>query len=597
MVTNVNDEENWFGQTNKYKYQDLMIAIDEKDVIDIKAAHKKLGGTGVWIDTGRFTKGTHLHNPDGMYHLFGEYSSQGPGEVRDLMIGWIYDNYNKVKSWTQMVMQHKNIELDRWIENMQKTTTKGDDIALYILARMYNKHVFVHDSSYGWSTLPYRIEDSYNNIVCKCDLELVYLKNWVFGEVKKILTPIVKPDADTEKPEEILDVIPSNVTDANVITHNVPRKSDRALKKRPAAIPKKTTECKSTRKWKNIDYSKLDALTEVPSPPRKHRKPNLLHKPSNTVLKAHKKHKMMSPLSTGKTVTTTNKTQVHVSDTETLAFTSTSTATEAEPPTIGTLIIDASQVETKTVIAVLLSLGEDIPPPDDDPTAENAALVPINPNIGDTDNTHTTTASTTNEDPPEVKPAAVPVHKRFVTVEYKLKRKYRRPRKFPCAKCGKCFSTQKEVNGHFKDTHPPVKCDYCDRFFSCPASILKHRYSHFESIVECDICDKGFQFQSQLKEHLCTHQSIGDWVCFRPQCGKRFKRELELHAHLSNHRTTKHKCDQCTYENPDPRNLCAHKRKHSDVKSFNCKICGQAFTWVKQRRCHLKNNKCPGPPK
>ena len=70
--------------------------------------------------------------------------------------------------------------------------------------------------------------------MCKCDLELVYLKNWVFGEVKKIHTPIVKSDADgkiTEKPKETLDVIPSNVTDANVITHNVPRKSDRALRK------------------------------------------------------------------------------------------------------------------------------------------------------------------------------------------------------------------------------------------------------------------------------------------------------------------------------------------------------------------------------
>ena len=136
-----------------------------------------------------------------------------------------------------MAMQHKNIELDRWIENMQKATTEGEDIALYILVRMYNKHVFVHDSRYGWSTLPYRIEDNYNDTVCKCDLELVYLKNWVFGEVKKIRAPIVKSDADgkiTEKPKEYkvtLDVIPSNVTDANVITHNVPRKLDRALRK------------------------------------------------------------------------------------------------------------------------------------------------------------------------------------------------------------------------------------------------------------------------------------------------------------------------------------------------------------------------------
>ena len=124
---------NWFGQTNKYKYQDLMIALYEKDTIDSKAAHAKLGGTGVWIDSGRFTKGTCLHNPDGLFDLFGEYSGQTADEVRDLMIGWIYDNYRKVKSWTRMAMQHKNIEINRWIEDMQKTTTHGDDAVYSIV--------------------------------------------------------------------------------------------------------------------------------------------------------------------------------------------------------------------------------------------------------------------------------------------------------------------------------------------------------------------------------------------------------------------------------------------------------------------------------
>ena len=168
------DEENWFGQTNKYKYQDLMIALYEKDTIDLKTTHAKLGGTGVWIDSGRFTKGTRLHNPDGLFDLFGKYSGQTADEVHDLMIGWIYDNYRNVKSWTRMAMQHKNIEINRWIEDMQKTTTHGDDIALYILSRMFNKHVFVHNSMYGWSTLPYRLEDNYQDVVKKCDLELVF---------------------------------------------------------------------------------------------------------------------------------------------------------------------------------------------------------------------------------------------------------------------------------------------------------------------------------------------------------------------------------------------------------------------------------------
>ena len=113
-------EENWFGQTNRYEYQDLMIAMYENEIIDPKSARAKLGGTGVWIDTSRFSKGTRLHNPNGLFDMFGKYSGQKADEVRDLMVGWIYDNFRNVKDWTRMVMQHKNLEFDKWLENMQK---------------------------------------------------------------------------------------------------------------------------------------------------------------------------------------------------------------------------------------------------------------------------------------------------------------------------------------------------------------------------------------------------------------------------------------------------------------------------------------------
>ena len=215
-------------------------------------------------------------------------------------------------------------------------------------------------------------------------------------------------------------------------------------------------------------------------------------------------------------------------------------------------------------------------------------LIPINPVKIDTaddvvPSTLTSKSRSKNDTPLEKSVPPVPVHKRFVTVEYKLKRKHRRTRKFRCGKCDWSFESQCDVNTHFKETHPPVKCDFCDHSFACPASMLKHWYSHYETMIECDTCGKGFQFQSQLTEHHCIHQAIGDWVCFKPGCGKRFKCELELDAHLYNHRTTKLKCDQCMYENPDPCNMHAHKRKHSDKKSFICKGCGEAFTWVQQQ--------------
>ena len=254
-------------------------------------------------------------------------------------------------------------------------------------------------------------------------------------------------------------------------------------------------------------------------------------------------------------------------------------------------------MKQKRPIAALLLLGSDLPQPDEGETAENAQLVLINPVMKNTtdDPMPSSSASSAETDIKPAKPSpSVLVHKRFVTVEYHLRCRIKRVRKFRCGKCDRSFESQHDVNVHFKETHPPVKCDYCDRSFACPATMLKHRYSHYETMIECDTCGKGFQFQSQLTEHRRVHQVIGDWVCFKPGCGKRFKWESELDAHLFNHRMTKLKCDQCQYENPDPHNMHVHKRKHSDKKSFICKGCGEAFTWVQQCQRHIKNNKCPG---
>ena len=356
-------EEDWFGQTNRYKYQDLMIAMYETDIIDLKSAHAKLGGTGVWIDTGRFSKGIRLHNPNGLFDLFGEYSGQKADEVRDLMIGWIYDNFRKVRDWTRMAMQHKNLEFDKWLENMQKTTTHGDDIALYILCRMFNKHAFVHNTLYGWSTMPYRRDDSHADIIAKCDLELVLLKCWAFGEVKKIRGPTGTQQADNTT--STADVIPGNVP--NVIPGNVTRKRTRSTK----TVQRKMTQRTSTRKRPIIDYSKLGDTDDIPSPNRKKRKVNLLRGPSKTVLEAHKKRKKMSPLGA-------SQSKPILATTTTCTTGGASTSTGAS---LGTVMVQASAEETKVAIEALLALGSDTSQPIDDVTADNANLVPINPPV------------------------------------------------------------------------------------------------------------------------------------------------------------------------------------------------------------------------
>ena len=323
----------------------------------------------------------------------------------------------------------KNIEFDKWLVNIQKTTTHGDDIALYILARMFNKHVFVHNSMYRWSTLPYRMEDSYTDIVNKCDLELVFLKCWAFGEVKKIQGPNSTQQGDTGTPTN---VIPGNVHSANVIPGNVTKK-----RARPSKTPqKKVTQCTSTRKPPTIDYAKLGDVDDIPSPKRKRRKVNLLRGPSKTVLEAHKKRKMMSPLGASH-----NKPNLATtSEVPPADGAGTSTGTS-----IGIVMISASADETNDAIVALLALGSDLPQPDEDVTADNARLAPIK---------IANAASTSKKDSIPTPP--VLVHKRFVTVEYKLKCKRCHTRKFQCAKCDKKLrqSTGCKTLILSKHTHP-----------------------------------------------------------------------------------------------------------------------------------------------
>ena len=100
---------------------------------------------------------------------------------------------------------------------------------------MYNKHAYVHTDRYGWSTLPFKTETPFVEIAAKCDIELVLLHCWSFGEVLKIrrlMLPSKPNDKKTSsennqandkvrKPIDSTQVIPRNIDPQPVIPVNV----------------------------------------------------------------------------------------------------------------------------------------------------------------------------------------------------------------------------------------------------------------------------------------------------------------------------------------------------------------------------------------
>ena len=200
--------------------------------------------------------------------------------------------------------------------------------------------------------------------------------------------------------------------------------------------PKKVTHRTSGRKRVQVDYTQFD-IDEPSSPPKKQRKVDLKRRPSKTRIAAEKyKTKLL-----GEPRPVRKKAGVPKSTSTTTPVTMTPII--VQPTTSWTVTVAATEDETQTAIAAMLSLGTDLPPPDND-CNDNAALVLLVPHVPLVPTSGPTPSQAQNAGGEHTVPVVIGTavktetktdqaddetnnrqkKKTFVTMEYKLKRKY-----------------------------------------------------------------------------------------------------------------------------------------------------------------------------
>ena len=599
-----------------------------------------------------------------MFEIFGDFSEESASVVRENLMGWIYDNYRAVEKWIHVMLAHKDITLPNWIDNMRKDETPGDDVCLYLLARMYNKQVYVHNKQFYWCTAVHKITCEMDlELINDCEVELVFVHSWVFGEVKRVRIPkSTKPTTSTSesKPERIGTEITATATtndrketgDINATREQEAKDCSVSLNRLTGlevidSVPKSqnTSNIRCTgRKQTVTDYSKLftyenndDLGSNLPPSLVKRKCPtNLLRKPSRNrqkIERDRKKNKKKKGLTVNKKVTdnksptssavgTSSPTvsdslspeaqpttpittpmsikQTGYEDQRLKSDAAASTSKEKSTPTSSeqnkTLTVAATREEMMIAIEALLSLGNDLSCGLDMEPTENELLQPIAPvntvpdppqmvaetHSDDTEILEDPSATKNDNDQGEQITDKMERKKekgkgQLVVQNFQLARNGRPKRKFRCVGCPQKFDNNRELNDHFKNSHPPLTCSDCKKLFLTPSAFEKHKYTHYEFMFECGKCNKGFHFESELSAHRRKHISDQGLVCFHANCGRRFKRNSELNAHLKKHTGKPIKCEYCDYSNKDIRNVRAHTRVHLDVQCFVCAKCGKRF--------------------
>ncbi|XP_072025771.1 uncharacterized protein [Amphiura filiformis] len=194
-------------------------------------------------------------------------------------------------------------------------------------------------------------------------------------------------------------------------------------------------------------------------------------------------------------------------------------------------------------------------------------------------------------------------------------------RKHNCEHCQKCFKTARALKRHnVSHSSEPYKCTLCDFTTSWKGSLRVHYVGKHDSesreLQKCPHCPFTTRSKLYISRHIMLHSEDRPYIC--EHCGKSFKSDIVLRAHLETHDNKTFPCDQCDYVGGTKAAIYNHRqchipkeqmqfkcdqcdwvgkrstefqihlRKHSAMKLFRCGHCGHSYKHKHGLTRHLK---------
>ena len=243
-------------------YNNIACAITNDRAVGMKAFHKNILKKERWMDVWKFVSKGKRELSNGLFEIFGNYSDEPPHTVRDNLLGWIYDNFRKIETWFSIALKQKGLNLSDWAESMRNPKQPGDELCLYLLSRMYCKHALVHLKHHWWSTIQHPLSGDINEILGQCHLELVFIREWVFGEVKLIRKPL---SICVPSPKLLGNMDQTTTTNTGEVNLKQPTASTTSVQvKSPLVITKNASvNNPDQRKECNVCIERLSAMTST----------------------------------------------------------------------------------------------------------------------------------------------------------------------------------------------------------------------------------------------------------------------------------------------------------------------------------------------
>ena len=179
-------------------YLDINTALTARDMRRLKHLMRQ---SGKEVETDKFYTRKGTPKPAAIFEVFGQYCGKTGNEVRELMIDYVYKNKKEVQAEFRNALEAKKKDLPWWIVKQTSTKTPGDELTIYLLSKIFDRHSLIYTLKSPWCTFVHRVNDELSALLSKSDLVFVHT-TYGFGQIRDLSEQEIASTKNVKKQQQ-----------------------------------------------------------------------------------------------------------------------------------------------------------------------------------------------------------------------------------------------------------------------------------------------------------------------------------------------------------------------------------------------------------
>ena len=129
------------------------------------------------------TMATKRQIENNIFYIFGNRVGIAPLTLRERICNYVRENSNLFNFAAENYLKKRGKTLDEWTENMRKSETRGDELAIYAASHLLKMHTSIDHLGGYWSTFTLRDSPDHDTTLNRSDIHMVYMGDSLYCEI------------------------------------------------------------------------------------------------------------------------------------------------------------------------------------------------------------------------------------------------------------------------------------------------------------------------------------------------------------------------------------------------------------------------------